>query len=278
MRLLSVGGEAVHPADVEAFRSVFPPSCVLQNAMATTETRTYSQCSPSSGPISTVPIGWPVAGKEVVLLDENGEPASDGCEEGEIAVRGPYLALGYANDSLQTAVRFRQQEDGSVLYRTGDRGQFASDDRIVFLGRTDAQAKIRGHRVELDHIAHVLELHPEVRTSVATAQRDSAGNDQLVAYVVAHADCDLTQNLLRDFFRERLPAYAVPSVFIFLAELPLNANFKVSRGGFRRRQRFHDNAARSEETIEVVRGIWKAFCSAPKSPMTTALLTWVVTL
>ena len=104
MRLLSVGGEALHPADVDAFRSAFPPSCVLQNAMAATETRTYAQYFvPRSGPVeSPVPIGWPVAGKEVLLLDEDGAPVPRGAE-GEIAVRADTSPM----DTRTTACRQR---------------------------------------------------------------------------------------------------------------------------------------------------------------------------
>lgn len=260
MRLLSVGGEAIHPADVEAFRSVFPASCVLQNAMAATETRTYAQYFvPPSGTVeSPVPIGFPVAGKDVLLLDEQGAPAPPGCE-GEIAVRSRYLADGYANDARLTAIKFHPQEDGLLLYRTGDRGVFRPDGCLVFLGRTDSQAKVRGHRVELDHIAQVLELHPEVQTSVVVTCPDSGGNDQLVAYVVARPDCHLTQKPLRDFLRTQLPGYAVPSSFVFLPELPLNANFKVDR---RRLPTpylapIDEEVSASGETIEVLRNIWK---------------------
>jgi acyl-CoA synthetase (AMP-forming)/AMP-acid ligase II/thioesterase domain-containing protein/acyl carrier protein len=261
MRLLSVGGEAIHPADVEAFRSVFPASCILQNAMASTETRTYAQYFvPPSGPVeSPVPIGLPVAGKDVLLLDEDGTPVPAGCE-GEIAVRSRYLANGYANDAQRTAIKFQPQEDGLVLYRTGDRGWFRPDGCLVFLGRTDSQAKIRGHRVELDHIAQVLELHPEVRTSVVVTCADSGGNDQLVAYVVAHPDCHLTQKPLRDFLRAQLPEYAVPSVFVFLPELPLNANFKIDRRNLPAPPlaAIDEGASASGETIEVLRNTWKS--------------------
>jgi acyl-CoA synthetase (AMP-forming)/AMP-acid ligase II/thioesterase domain-containing protein/acyl carrier protein len=261
MRLLSVGGEAIHPADVEAFRSVFPASCVLQNAMASTETRTYAQYFvPPSGPVeSPVPIGLPVAGKDVLLLDENGAPVPAGCE-GEIAVRSRYLADGYANDAQLTAIKFQPQEDGMVLYRTRDRGWFRPDGCLVFLGRTDSQAKIRGHRVELDHIAQVLELHPEVRTSVVVTCADSGGNDRLVAYVVARQDSHLTQKPLRDFLRTQLPGYAVPSVFVFLPELPLNANFKVDRRCLPMPPLapIDEDVSASGETIEVLRNIWKS--------------------
>ncbi|HEX3374213.1 MAG TPA: alpha/beta fold hydrolase [Edaphobacter sp.] len=260
MRLLSVGGEAIHPADVEAFRAVFPESCVLQNAMASTETRTYAQYFvPPSGPVeSPVPIGFPVAEKEVLLLDENGTPVPAGCE-GEIAIRSRYLADGYANDAHRTAIKFHPQQDGSVLYRTGDRGWCRPDGCLVFLGRTDSQAKIRGHRVELDHIAHVLELHPEVRTSVVVTCADSGGNDQLVAYVVAHENSRLTQKPLREFLRTHLPAYAIPSIVVFLPELPLNANFKVDRRNLPTPPVApnDEDFPASEEKIDVLRNIWK---------------------
>ncbi len=200
MRLLSVGGEAVHPADVEAFRSVFPATCILQNAMASTESRTYVQYFvPSSGPVeSPVPIGFPVAGKEVLLVDEQGSPVPSG-SEGEITVRSRYLAVGYANDAPLTAIKFQAQADGTVVFRTGDRGCFRPDGSLGFLGRTDSQAKIRGYRVELDHIAQAVELHPDVRTAVVVACGDSGGNDRLVAYIVAREDVPPIRDLVARF-------------------------------------------------------------------------------
>jgi thioesterase domain-containing protein/acyl carrier protein len=266
MRLLSVGGEAIHPADVEAFRSTFPPSCILQNAMAATETRTYAQYFvPASGPVeSPVPIGWPVGGKDVALLDENGTPVPAG-SEGEIAVRSCYLADGYANDTQRTAVKFQREANGMVLYRTGDRGRFRPDGCLAFLGRTDSQVKIRGHRVELDHIASVLSLHPQVRTAVVITRADSGGNDQLIAYVVARQDCHLTQKSLRDFLRSQLPVYAVPTTFVLLPELSLNANFKVDRRSLPAPTLATIDAGvpGSGETIEFLRDTWKSVLQCP---------------
>jgi len=260
MRLLSVGGEAVHPADVEAFRSVFPSSCVLQNAMASTESRTYVQYFvPSSEPVeSPVPIGFPVAGKEVLLLSEDGSLVGPGCE-GEIAVRSRYLAEGYMNDAMLTATKFQAQEDGTVLYRTGDRGIFRPDGCLVFLGRTDAQAKIRGYRVELDHIAQMVELHPDVQTAVVAAWAESGVGDQLVAYVVAHASRNPTEKLLREFLRTQLPEYCIPSKFIFLPELPINVNFKVDRKKLPQPLFFstEEDAVSSNKAIEQLRNIWQ---------------------
>lgn len=260
LRLLSVSGEALHRADVDAFRVAFPSSCVLQNAMAATETRTYAQYFvPRSGPVeSPVPIGWPVAGKDVQLLDESGTAVPPGTE-GEIVVRSRYLADGYVNDPRLTEQKFQAQPDGTVLYHTGDRGLFRRDGCLLFRGRTDSQVKVRGHRVELDHIAQVIGLHPQVATSVVTTRADSAGNDRLVAYVVARPNCVIPNSRLRNFLWDRLPPYAVPSTIVYLPELPLNANFKVDR------QRLPpptqsppaDGVAPARQTIEILRDLWK---------------------
>lgn len=257
LRLLSVSGEALRPADVAAFRTSFPPSCVLQNAMASTETRTYAQYFvPPAGDVpDPVPIGWPVAGKEVTLVDEGGAPAPPG-EPGEIIVRSRYLAAGYANDSLRTAARFEPQPDGSTLYRTGDRGRFLPDGSLLFLGRTDSQVKIRGHRVELDAVACALESHPRVRTAVVVTSRDAAGNDRLVAHVVPHSETPVEQEL-REFLRARLAPYAMPSFFFFLPDLPVNANFKLDRRLLPEPPAVPSVSAGSEATIEVLREIWR---------------------
>ncbi|MDP9051840.1 MAG: alpha/beta fold hydrolase, partial [Acidobacteriota bacterium] len=197
-------------------------------------------------------------GKEVLLLDDTGAPVGNGCE-GEIAVRSRYLANGYANDSERTAMRFRPQEDGLILYNTGDRGRFEPDGSLVFLGRTDSQAKIRGHRVDLDHIAQVLQLHPDVRASVVVTCTDSGSGDQLVAYVVTHPGCRVTQKPLRDFLRAQVPGYAVPSAFVFLTELPVNANFKVDRRNLPAPSivTVEEGTSSSGATIEMLRNIWK---------------------
>ena len=258
LRLISVGGEPLRSADVDAFRSVFPPECVLQNAMASTEVRTFAQYFvPRDKPVENpVPIGWPVAGKELSLVDENGVSAG---VEGEIVVKSLYLADGYSNDPRSTARMFKRYPDGSTAYHTGDRALLRADGSLVHLGRTDSQVKIRGHRVELDQIAHVIELHPRVRGSVVVACEDSQGNCRLAAYVVSGEGCTVGNDELSDFIRERLPQYAVPSAFVFLPALPLNANFKVDR----RRlpdpfpQARYDSGRASRATIEVLRGIWK---------------------
>jgi acyl-coenzyme A synthetase/AMP-(fatty) acid ligase/thioesterase domain-containing protein/acyl carrier protein len=267
MRLLSVGGEPLLAADVEAFRSVFAPSCVLQNAMASTETRTYAQYFvPRFEPIrSPVSIGWPVAGKEVTLLDENGVLVPNGAD-GEIAVRSRYLADGYSNDPERTAAKFQIQPDGAVLYRTGDLGRFEADGSLTFLGRKDSQVKIRGHRVELLAVSQAINLHPAIRTSVVVTHDDSNGNARLAAYIVTRQDESIAEAALRAFLREHLPAYAIPATFAFVQDLPLNANGKVD---LRSLPALPEHGAGSRgpsegKTVEILRDIWEEVLQRPR--------------
>ncbi|HEY9126903.1 MAG TPA: AMP-binding protein, partial [Acidobacteriaceae bacterium] len=106
LRLLSLSGERVSSSDLATVRRIISPQCVLQNAMAATETRTYAQYFVVSDchPPNPLPVGWPVWGKEVLLLDEDGRILS-GPGEGEVAIRSRYLASGYMNDPQQTAER-----------------------------------------------------------------------------------------------------------------------------------------------------------------------------
>ena len=267
LRLVSVGGEALLVGDVVAFHELFAPPTVLQNAMASTEARTYAQYFvPRLGPTrSPVSIGWPAAGKEVVLLDESGAPVTRGAA-GEIAVRSRYLADGYYNDPQGTGAKFQTQPNGTVLYRTGDLGRFQSDGSLIFLGRTDSQVKIRGYRVELEAVSQAINLHPAVRASVAVAREDSIGNIRLVAYIVARQGDSVAEEALRAFLREHLPTYAVPAAFIFLADLPLNANGKVDLRGLPAYPgpNIGGRGPSKATTIEILHDIWTEVLQRPQ--------------
>ena len=229
LRLVSVGGEALLASDVQAYRQCFPPECVLQNAMAATETRTYAQFFvPRFGAVNApVPIGWPVYGKEVVLLDEQGGPAAEG-QAGEIAVRSAYLSSGYLNDDELTKRKFRRCEDGPIIYKTGDRGRWQQDGSLAYLGRADLLVKIRGYRVELTAIEAAI-LRFGVGGCAVAAREEVPGDLKLIAYVVARQGQAIRIRELRDFLAKELPDYMVPAQFVPVDVLPTNANGKLDR-------------------------------------------------
>ncbi len=236
LRLISVGGEPLLAKDVEAFFAAFPPPCVLQNAMASTETRTCAQyfvprAMPDHG---SIPIGWPAYGKEIVVLDADRAPVAAG-QPGEIAVRSRYLAEGYINSAALTAERFVPQPDGSVLFLTGDRGSFRDDGCLTFHGRIDALVKIRGYRVEPGAVEDALTRDSRVRQAAVIVRESDAGEPHLVAYVVLGARTAATADQLLKAVADRLPAFAVPSALVLLGALPVTQNGKVDYRALRHR-------------------------------------------
>jgi acyl-CoA synthetase (AMP-forming)/AMP-acid ligase II/acyl carrier protein len=179
----------------------------------------------------TVPIGQAMANTEAHVVD--GEP-------GEILLGGDGLALGYWARPEATAEAFVPDPfsgiAGARLYRTGDLGAWRNG-VLEFLGRKDRQVKIRGFRIEPGEVEAALSTHPAVRQahvavrpSIANAANaantaNTAGDNRLVAYVVAGADLDRGE--LRSFLAERLPAHLVPSALIVLDALPVNFNGKL---------------------------------------------------
>jgi amino acid adenylation domain-containing protein len=166
-------------------------------------------------------IGKPIKGTQVYLFDGEGEPVPYG-EEAEIFIGGAQLARGYRGDPALTATRFLTHPDHGLLYRTGDLGAWLPNGELAFRGRADGQVKIRGHRVEPAEIAAALNRLPEVKTSAVVAT-----NGELVAYVVPNEGETPAVVALRSPLAELLPDYMMPSRFVALAELPLNANGKL---------------------------------------------------
>ncbi len=146
----------------------------------------------------TPPLGYPLPGVRAYVLDREMELLPDGVP-GELYLGGAGLARGYLNQADLTQKSFVDnpfcEEQGSRLYRTGDRVRWRSDGQLAFLGRMDEQVKIRGHRVEPGEISAVLEQYPGISEGVVVARQDSTGGQRLVAYVVAGKD---NEGLLSD--------------------------------------------------------------------------------
>ncbi len=157
---------------------------------------------------------------------------------GELYVAGSGVARGYAGRPGQTAERFVAcpfGPEGGLMYRTGDRVRWGADGRIEYLGRADAQAQIRGIRVETAEVEEVLSEHPGLAWSVVVVREDDSGQQRLVAYVVPvgrgapDGRADLSHEELTRFAAGRLPEFLVPSVFVVLDRLPVLAGGRVDR-------------------------------------------------
>ncbi|HSG41035.1 MAG TPA: amino acid adenylation domain-containing protein, partial [Thermoanaerobaculia bacterium] len=210
------GGEALPPSLAASLRA---RTRALWNVYGPTETTVWSTAEEvGEGPIT---IGRPIANTAVYVMDAWGQPSPAGVP-GELLIGGAGLARGYLERPELTAERFVPDPsgEGTRLYRTGDLARFRADGRLDHLGRLDHQVKVRGFRVELGEIEAELGRHPEVTAAVVVARED-----RLVAYVVGDAPAEA----LRESLKSRLPAYMVPSAFVFLEALPLTPNGKVDR-------------------------------------------------
>jgi amino acid adenylation domain-containing protein/FkbM family methyltransferase len=220
------------------------PQCRLENQYGPSETHVVTAHA-LRGAAATwptlPPIGRPVAGCRIRLLDRDGELAPIGISaELHIGGRdGVCLARGYAEQPAATAERFLPDplapaaEAGARLYRTGDLARYRPDGTIEFLGRDDQQVKVRGFRVEPGEIEAALAGHPALAAAVVAAQRDAALEQRLVAGVVAvPGQAPPAAAELRAFLAARLPEHMVPSRFVPLPALPLTASGKLDRGAF----------------------------------------------
>ena len=177
-----------------------------------------------------LPVGLGIDGVQLLVLNRR-DLLTGFAELGEIAVRTPYLSRGYLGDEALTLQRFPANpatgDPKDRVYRTGDLGRYREDGQVEFAGRADAQVKIRGFRIELAEVEAAVSRHPHV-TAVAVLAVEEEGERRLVAYVVPRQE-SLASPALRAFLADRLPAYMVPSAFVFLDRLPLTPNGKLDR-------------------------------------------------
>ncbi|MGW8957631.1 amino acid adenylation domain-containing protein [Paenibacillus sp. NPDC055715] len=180
----------------------------------------------------TVPIGRPIANMQMYVLDTQGHRVPIGVA-GELYIGGVGVARGYWGQEELTAERFLPDlytdRPGARLYRTGDLARFRSDGALEFLGRNDDQVKVRGFRIELGEIEAVMRQHAGVRDVVLIAQPDASGSSRLISYWVRAEGATLSIADLREYTRQALPAYMVPSLFIELEHIPLLGNGKADR-------------------------------------------------
>lgn len=211
------------------------PSCRLYNHYGPSESHVVTAYALKGSPVdwpALPPIGRPIANTQIHLLDDKLNPVPIG-ESGEIFIGGDCLARGYLHRPDLTSERFITDpfsvDSEARLYKTGDLAKYSADGNLEFLGRSDHQVKIRGYRVELSEIEAVLGRFPFVRECAVTAREDVPGQKRLVGYIVAHPGQGITVDTLRQALLEKLPAYMVPSAFVFLETLPLTPSGKLNR-------------------------------------------------
>ena len=234
LRQIDLGGEALsvpHTARAAALL----PATTLFNGYGPTECAVVATGHRIARPVdplaASIPIGRPIANTTAYVLDRHLQPVPIGVP-GELYLGGPGVARGYVNRPEETAARFIPDpfvaDPGARLYGTGDLARWRPDGALEYLGRLDAQVKIRGLRIEPGEIEAVLSREPSVREAAVIVQEEGAAR-RLVAYVVGRDGARPSPETLREHARALLPPYMVPGVFVPVPALPLTPNGKLDR-------------------------------------------------
>lgn len=239
---LILGGEATPWTLLQRIRAL-RPDCRVFNHYGPTETTVgtlMQDADTADAQAPLLPLGTPLANTRALVLGPDLQVLPRGMA-GELYLGGAGVARGYCGRPGQTAERFVAHPfvPGERLYRTGDRARQCADGGLVFLGRVDDQVKVRGHRVELQEIAHVLRAQPGVREAEVIVRDDAEGRQRLLAHVVlderhaASPDQARSQNQfllhLRETLSSTLPDHMVPATIVPMDALPLTPNGKIDR-------------------------------------------------
>ncbi|MFI9722812.1 amino acid adenylation domain-containing protein [Streptomyces sp. NPDC052396] len=241
-KALIVGGEQLTADVLRRWRESGAP-CEVHNEYGPTETVVgccVHACTPAdlADDGRALPIGRPVAGTRLLVLDDRMEPVPPGVP-GELYIGGHGVARGYLHRPGATAGTFLPDPwsgvPGAVLYRTGDLVRHRQDGVLEFLGRKDGQVKLRGFRLEPGETEAALRRHPAVRQAVVLVDTEAAAEPRLTAYAVAAPGVTPPDNAaLRDFLRGFLPGHAIPVAYAWLESIPLTRNGKVDQAALRR--------------------------------------------
>ncbi|MFD6876628.1 MULTISPECIES: non-ribosomal peptide synthetase [unclassified Streptomyces] len=230
LRLLLVGGEAMDPRRARDVLATL--SGTLANVYGPTETTTFvirHAVTDVTDETRVIPIGTPLPGLEAHVLDDELRPVPEG-RRGELYMSGPCLSLGYLNRPDQTARAFvpHPERPDVTLYRTGDLVERGVDGVLVYLGRTDHQVKIRGHRVELGEIEARMLAHPDVANGCVVVRGEESDRSLAGFLALAPTAAADTAARVRDDLARELPEWMVPRLTV-LDRLPLTPVGKIDR-------------------------------------------------
>ncbi len=272
LKFVVLAGEHLYPSDVKRWMDVFGERIKLLNFYGPTETTLIKSChvvEPADAARSSVPIGKPIKGAAMMVIDQNGQPCSVG-DVGEIYIRTPYCAFGYYGEPELTKEVFIQNpfsdDPTDIVYKTGDYGRLLPDGSFEMFGRRDDQVKIRGVRIELGEIENLLRGNTAVGDVAVIDRDDGEGNKILVAYVTMSNGAGTES--LRQYLAEYLAEEMLPSAFVQMERLPRTLNGKIDRKALpalatvQAEREIGDSTPRGP-VEEIVAGIWSEVLKLP---------------
>jgi amino acid adenylation domain-containing protein len=238
LRLVILGGENASAERLARWCEGSRGTVPVINTYGPTETTVIVtaiglDCAGGADTGAWLPIGWPIGGAELLVLDGSLRRVPPGAV-GELSVGGPGLARGYLADAGRTAAAFLPHPfsptPGARMYRTGDLVRPRTDGHTMFVGRRDRQVKIRGYRIHLEEVEAALALHPGVGRSAVVVRRRADGTNALAAVAEPKPGWAMTAPELRAHLRGLVPGHMVPARFAVVPRLPTLATGKVDLG------------------------------------------------
>jgi aspartate racemase len=245
IRLVIIGGDRANHHRVASWLKNLHPDVRLVNTYGLTECAcivTQIDLTTEFNPDrEVVPIGKPINNAQIYVLDQHMKPIPVGLP-GELWIGGAGIARDYINKPQLTKDVFHQNPYAKTpqnrFYRSGDIARHLPDGNLEMLGRIDSQVKIRGNRIELGEIEVVLSKHKAIKEVLVVARSNDrhpdpnlVGEKHLIAYYLSEQNIkrdDLEEDF-RNFLRDKLPDYMIPTFFIKLETFPLNPHGKVDR-------------------------------------------------
>lgn len=249
LRILLAGGDVLNARYVNKVLEYVPGITVI-NGYGPTENTTFTCChvmTSANKPDGSVPIGRPITGTRVHVLDELQRPVPAG-SIGELYTSGDGVALGYLNEKQSSAFFVDEAIAPGLIYKTGDLVKQDQNGNLQFIGRRDSLVKVRGHRVSLEEVrTHVVRME-EVIDAVVVKKDLTLGDQILVAYVKTKEGSVIDAKTMRRRLAELIPGYMIPSQFVFDHALAINANGKIDRTRIQQHLHQGDNDIEQKRT------------------------------
>lgn len=225
IRRVFTGGDYISVPLMKDIKSLMP-NAMLVSVGGPTETtlwNIYHIIKDEDLSRDKIPYGRPIANNKYTIRDENGRVAPYGVT-GLMYCTGLGVTKGYYNDPDSTAEKYTTDEDGNIMYCTGDLGKYLPDGEIEFMGRNDFQVKINGKRIELNEIENALRQCDSI---IDTAVKTSDDGKQIWAYYIS--ETEINESNLKNNLLELLPIYMIPKSFTRMEKFPLSRTNKINK-------------------------------------------------